>query len=70
MILGSYFMGLLADVNGRKVVLATTLILDGLCDFAFSFANNVYLYIFGRFLNGILYDSFSTSFFLIFRLNW
>lgn len=54
MILGSYFMGLLADVKGRKNILVVSLILESVTSIGFSLANHVYVLTFGRLLTGIL----------------
>ncbi|XP_070508560.1 synaptic vesicle glycoprotein 2B-like [Chironomus tepperi] len=52
MVLGSYFWGCLADTKGRKYVLITSLLLDGICGILSSISQIYGLFIFFRFFNG------------------
>ncbi|XP_043289400.1 synaptic vesicle glycoprotein 2B-like [Venturia canescens] len=52
MVIGSYIWGCLADTKGRKVVLITTLMLDGLVGIASSFVQYFWVFLVFRFFNG------------------
>jgi len=52
MIIGSYFWGCLADTKGRKYVLITSLLLDGVCGLFSSVAQFYGLFLVLRFFNG------------------
>lgn len=54
MLVGSYFWGCLADTKGRKCVLVTTLILDGICGLASSVTTIYSLFLALRLCNGFL----------------
>lgn len=52
MLFGSYFWGCLADTKGRKVVLVTTLLLDGVFGLISSVTPVFFLFMLLRFLSG------------------
>lgn len=52
MILGSYFWGCLADTKGRKYVLISALLLDGMCGLLSSVAQHYVVFLIFRFFNG------------------
>lgn len=54
MLVGSYFWGCLADTKGRKVVLVTTLILDGICGVVSAVTPIYALFLALRLFNGFL----------------
>lgn len=52
MILGSYFWGCLADTKGRKYVLISTLLLDGMSGLLSSLSQHYVVFLIFRFFNG------------------
>lgn len=52
MVLGSYFWGCLADTKGRKVVLVSTLLIDGFIGIVSSFVQILPVFMVCRFVNG------------------
>ncbi|CAO1409152.1 unnamed protein product [Diamesa hyperborea] len=52
MIIGSYFWGCLADTKGRKYVLISALLMDGVCGLLSSISQFYGLFLFLRFCNG------------------
>ncbi|XP_023941835.1 synaptic vesicle glycoprotein 2C isoform X1 [Bicyclus anynana] len=52
MVIGSYFWGCLADTKGRKVVLVSTLLLDGFIGILSSFVQILPIFMACRFVNG------------------
>lgn len=52
MLVGSYFWGCLADTKGRKLVLMTSLILDGVVGILSTFVQYYWLFTIMRVING------------------
>lgn len=52
MVIGSYFWGCLADTKGRKVVLVSTLLMDGFIGILSSFVQILPIFMACRFVNG------------------
>ncbi|XP_043064442.1 synaptic vesicle glycoprotein 2A-like [Drosophila ficusphila] len=52
MLIGSYFWGFLADTRGRRMVLITTLLADGICGVLSSFAPVYIVFVLIRIVNG------------------
>lgn len=52
MVLGSYFWGCLADTKGRKIVLVSTLLIDGVVGVISSFVQILPIFMACRFING------------------
>ncbi|PSN33345.1 hypothetical protein C0J52_16409 [Blattella germanica] len=52
MIASSHLWGFMADTKGRKFTLVLTLLLDGICALASSFAHSYWLFLLLRFFNG------------------
>ncbi|XP_011495875.1 PREDICTED: synaptic vesicle glycoprotein 2C-like [Ceratosolen solmsi marchali] len=52
MVIGSYIWGCLADTKGRKVVLITTLLMDGIVGILSSFVQYFWVFLVFRFFNG------------------
>ncbi|XP_045494468.1 synaptic vesicle glycoprotein 2C-like isoform X1 [Colias croceus] len=52
MVIGSYFWGCLADTKGRKIVLVSTLLLDGFIGIVSSFVQILPVFMACRFVNG------------------
>ncbi|KAH9629396.1 hypothetical protein HF086_017128 [Spodoptera exigua] len=52
MVLGSYFWGCLADTKGRKIVLVSTLLMDGFVGIISSFVQILPVFMACRFING------------------
>ncbi|XP_036143311.1 synaptic vesicle glycoprotein 2B [Monomorium pharaonis] len=52
MLIGTYIWGCLADIKGRKIVLITTLLMDGIVGILSSFAQYFWIFIIFRFFNG------------------
>ncbi|XP_059056738.1 synaptic vesicle glycoprotein 2C-like isoform X2 [Achroia grisella] len=52
MVLGSYFWGSLADTKGRRVVLISTLLIDGVIGIVSSFVQVLSIFMVCRFVNG------------------
>ena len=52
MVIGSYIWGCLADTKGRKVVLISTLLMDGLVGVLSSFFQDFWVFLVLRFFNG------------------
>lgn len=52
MVLGSYFWGCLADTKGRKIVLVSTLLMDGFVGIISSFVQILPIFMACRFING------------------
>lgn len=58
MVIGSYFWGCLADTKGRKVVLVSTLLMDGFIGIISSFVQILPVFMVCRFINGFSYVSY------------
>lgn len=52
MVIGSYIWGCLADTKGRKIVLITTLLMDGIVGVLSSFVQYFWVFLVFRFFNG------------------
>lgn len=52
MVIGSYIWGCLADIKGRKVVLITALLIDGVCGLISSVTPDFLSFLILRFFNG------------------
>jgi len=52
MLIGSYIWGCLADTKGRKIVLITTLLMDGVVGIVSSFVQYFWVFLVFRFFNG------------------